>query len=199
MLINLSSFVPASETTMSRSAACGPVERLDKILTDLEVVCGDLRGNEQQLLVEKIKQDVVKLHCSVKRYQVEQVVKLVQDKEWPKAIDQMKKYFPGDISIGFVEEVMALVYVSNSLDNLTSAIKWAGYLDTELKYKAYETLYEKIKFKGLTDRPQTLLLRSRVKRLPVGVLDDIRSQLDCDASAELSTKLPLASGKRTIR
>jgi hypothetical protein len=57
--------------------------------------------------------------------------------------------------LGPFEEI--LVLVGDHQDTLTSAIKWAGQLDVPLKIKAYEALYEQIKFKGFTDKPEMLL------------------------------------------
>jgi hypothetical protein len=46
----------------------------------------------------------------------------------------MLRKFPGDkTSIGLIEEVVALVYVGDDLDNLTSAIKWAGQQERALQ------------------------------------------------------------------
>jgi hypothetical protein len=59
--------------------------------------------------------------------------------------------------LGPFEEI--LVLVGDHQNTLTSAIKWAGQLDVPLKIKAYEALYEQIKFKGFTDKPEVLCCR----------------------------------------
>jgi hypothetical protein len=123
---------------------------------------------------------VSKLRGVMKRSQVEQVADLVRANSWSKANEAMKCNFPRGISIGFIEEVLALVCGANNLHDLTSAIMWAGLMNA-MQPRLYDAIYEQFKARGFTGRPQVLLLRSRIKCLPAaGVPDDVRAQLDAE-------------------
>jgi hypothetical protein len=161
--------------------AVGAVERLDRILKDLDGVCTDLNGEEEETIskADNAKSAVTTLRNSLKRSQVEQVAELVRTKKWLQTAELLKKNFPGS-GIGLVEEVLALVYVGDDLDNLSSAIEWVDKLDARLLSGAYRTLYEQIQFKKHIDQPQVLLLSRKVGKLPDGVLADVRTQLDSD-------------------
>jgi hypothetical protein len=152
--------------------------RVDQILKALDSVCSTWKDEELQLLATQSKQAVTKLRNVLKRTQVEQVAKLVQSKDWSKATLALKHHFP-KATLGPFEEI--LVFVGDDLDGLTSAIKWVGQLDVQLKIKAFEALYEQVKFKGFSEKPQVLLpLWRRTRELPAGVLVDVRTHLDAD-------------------
>jgi hypothetical protein len=136
---------------MSRPVS-GRVDRLDQILKALDSVCSNLKDEELQLLATQSKQAVTKFRNVLKRTQVEQVAKLVQSKDWSKATLALKHHFPSRATLGPFEEI--LVFVGDDLDGLTSAIKWVGQLDVQLKIKAFEALYEQVKFKGFSEKPQ---------------------------------------------
>ena len=159
--------------------ASGPIEGLDLVLKVLDTVSVHSRGDEQQQLVEEAKRVVSKLRGTMKRSQAQQVAELVRANSWSKANEVMKCTFPRGISIGFIEEVLALVCITNNLHDLTSAIMWAGFMNT-LQPRLYEAIYEQFRARGFSGRPQVLLLRSRIKSLPAGVLDDVRAQLDAE-------------------
>jgi hypothetical protein len=160
--------------------ASGPIEGLDHVLKVLDAVSLHSRGDEQQQLVDEAKIVVSKLRGVMKRSQVEQVADLVRANSWSKANEAMKCNFPRGISIGFIEEVLALVCGANNLHDLTSAIMWAGLMNA-MQPRLYDAIYEQFKARGFTGRPQVLLLRSRIKCLPAaGVPDDVRAQLDAE-------------------
>jgi hypothetical protein len=82
----------------------------------------------------------------------------------------------GTVSAVSVKEVLALV---GDEENLINGIKWVEHLDAELQPAACEILYNSIRLKGHTDQPLlVLLLLKNVGNLPVGVLDDVRTQLE---------------------
>jgi hypothetical protein len=155
--------------------APGRVDHLDQVLKDLDgIFCDPAEGEELQHLSKQSKRIVTKFRNVLKRTQVEQVAALVQAKEWAKATEAMKQNFPLS-NIGPIEEV--LVFVGNELDSLTSAIKWVGRLNPPVKLKAFQVLYEQFKVNGFTEQPEVLLLWKRIKDLPVGLLDSVRTQL----------------------
>lgn len=167
---------------MSTARAPSRQERLVQMLTDLDAFCTDSTVDELQTLANEAKTVVTKMQNVLKRSKVEQVAKLVQAKEWARAMQQMKIDFSLATCIGNIEEVLELVYVGDNLDNLTNAIEWAGQLDALLRQRAYVTLYEQMKFKNHTDQPQVLMLHRNVKMLPMtsANLKRVKAQLDED-------------------
>lgn len=160
-------------------ASTSSEERLKQLLQIVDAFCTEATGAELQTLANEAKSVVNKMQNKLERCTVEHVAKLVQATEWDKATMALKHHFPLDGNIGRVEEV--LVCVGDNLDSLTSAIKWVGQLDAQLKPRAYEVLYEKFKFKKFTDHePQVLMLRKRVGELPEGMLTNVRVELDQD-------------------
>jgi hypothetical protein len=125
-------FLQESEMAMAQQAS-GPIEGLDLVLKVLDTVSVHSRGDEQQQLVEEAKRVVSKLRGTItmKRSQAQQVAELVRANNWSKANEAMKCTFPRGISIGFIEEVLALVCITDNLHDLTSAIMWAGFMNHE--------------------------------------------------------------------
>lgn len=90
--------------------------------------------------------------------------------------------FPGacSTSSAAVEEILTLV--GDDVYNMTVSIRWVKHLEVHLQPVACKYLYEKIKLKNYTDQPMLLLLLKYMSEVPVGVLDDVRAELesDCD-------------------
>lgn len=75
-----------------------------------------------------------------------------------------------------MNKVLALI--GNDKENLISGIGWVEYLDADLQPLACDTLYNSIMLRGFTDQPvMVLLLLKHIRNLPVGILDDVRTQL----------------------
>jgi hypothetical protein len=94
--------------------ASSSVERLDQIMSDLEAVSLDWKGDELQQLTSEAKSVLGKLRNVLKRSLVEQVARLVRANGWTRAAETMKQTLPG-ANIGVVEEVLALAYVGDTV------------------------------------------------------------------------------------
>jgi hypothetical protein len=70
----------------------GRVDRLDQIMKALDSVCSNLKDEELQRLAAHSKQTVTKFRNVLKRTQVEQVAKLVEAKDWPRASVALKQH-----------------------------------------------------------------------------------------------------------
>lgn len=95
----------------------------------------------------------------------------------------------GGISSGAVEEILTLV--GDDVDNMIKSMSWVTHLEADLQPVACEALYEKIKLKHYTDQPILMLpLFKYVSEVPVGLLDDVRSELesDCDTFIDAFVK-----------
>jgi len=158
-------------------SAVRPYERLEQMLRELDAVHADLEEDELQLLASQVKGGVLKLQNLLKRSHVKQVAGLVQTKQWDAVSEQMRRNLPGGTtSIGNVQEVLELVFNEDNLDDLTSAILWAGQLELVMRRGALEAIYEQMQIKGHTEQPQVLMLSRRIAKLrPVSVL---KPQLD---------------------
>ena len=127
----------------SSEAASRAEERLLQLLKILDTFCSESTAAELQKLANEAKRVVTQMRNALERVSVEQVVQLVQAKQWDKAILQMNENFParGSLKMGRVEEVLELIFLSNNLDNVSSAIMWVGQLDVQFQLRAYEALY----------------------------------------------------------
>jgi len=155
-----------------------PEERLKQLLKILDTFFSKPSAAEMQQLANEAKRVVNKMQNFLERSLVEQVAELVQAKEWDNVTEKMKQNFPGGVNIGKVEEILELVYLNGSLEHFVSALHWVGKLDVKLQPRAYESLYEQLKFKRLANQPEVLLVR---QNLLVGqVSDNLQAQLDED-------------------
>jgi hypothetical protein len=155
-----------------------PEERLKQLLKILDTFFSKPSAAEMQQLANEAKRVVNKMQNFLERSLVEQVAELVQAKEWDNVTEKMKQNFPGGVNIGKVEEILELVYLNGSLEHFVSALNWVGELEVKLQPRAYESLYEQLKFKRLANQPEVLLVR---QNLLVGrVSDHLRAQLDED-------------------
>jgi hypothetical protein len=163
--------------------ACSQEECLKQMLKILDTAfCSDSStAAEMQQLANEAKRVFNKMQNILERSLVQQVAELVKAKKWDKVNEKIGQNFPNGLSIGKVEEILEFIYLNGSVEHLVMAILWVGELDVQLQPRAYEALYEHLKFKKLTDQPQVLLLRKRLRRLPKGqVSDELRTQLDQD-------------------
>jgi hypothetical protein len=156
---------------------CSPEGRVQQMLKILDTFCSESITAEMQTMANEAKISVNKMQNFLER----PLVELVQAMQWDKVADQMKQIFPDGLDIEKVEEILKLIFLNGSVEHLVSAILWVLKLDVRLQSRAYEALYEQLKFKKLTNQPQVLLLRKLFGTLPKGrVSDKLRAQLDED-------------------
>lgn len=87
---------------MASAAVLGPVEKLDQILNQLDVISADEKSEKLQKLANEATRATYKFRNEMKRSHVEQMVNEVHSAEWgeydfcDKSIkEKMQKYFPG--------------------------------------------------------------------------------------------------------
>jgi hypothetical protein len=163
---------------------CSEEERLKQLLKILDTFCTELSAAKMQKLAIEAKSVVNKMQNILERSLVEQVVELVQARNWDEVIEKMKQNFPNGLSVAKFEEILDLVYHNGSVEHLVNALDWVRQLDVvdvKLQPIAYEALYEQLKLNKVANQPQVLLLRLRVGALPAGrVSNNLLTQLDED-------------------
>jgi hypothetical protein len=161
---------------------CSPEERLKQMLKILDTFCLDSSSAaEMQQLANEAKRVVNKMQNFLERSLVEEVAELVQAEQWRKAGKKIEQNFPNGLNIGKVEEILEHIFLVNgTLKHLLRALTWVMNLDVQLQSRAYEALYEQLKFKKLTGQPHVLVLKKLLDTLSVAVSDQLRTQLDED-------------------
>jgi hypothetical protein len=163
---------------MTAPPLSGPVGHLDQVLRDLEIVCCEQRADQLQLLAESATSILTKLRSEMKHSQLKQVADLLECFKWDEAKKLIEQYFPGgSTDMEIYEELLTLLYVGHP-HHLFTVVEWVGRQDAEFQTKAFKILFERMKNKGHVDFPQSLLVTSKISKLPDGVLDDVRVQLD---------------------
>lgn len=177
--------------------APGLVERLDQVLKDLDsgVLATHTLYYEQELLtLTKIM--LTRLRSILKLRLAEEVAGQVRCWKLSEASSAMDLNFPGG-SMGSIDDVLELV--SQSDDNMTSAIKWVRHLDAQLRPRAFEIIYGHVKsldHKGLL---LMLLMQNEIRSLAVeDCSDDIRAWVDKDC-CQLTERFVVHKGKHETK
>jgi hypothetical protein len=160
------------------SAIRGLVGLVEQVLRDLEGGWGN--NAPLKKLTKQAKSVLTKLRTELRKAQLDHVAEMVMDFELDEATDLLQKNYPGSATnAALVEEVLAHVCVHHIFPaHLMGSIEWVGQLDVRLQPRLYEFIFEQIKSKGRMDRLYVLLLSEKIAKLPDGVLDSVRSQLD---------------------
>lgn len=90
-----------------------------------------------------------------------------------RSIEALKNNFPETEWAETVQRVLPLVCTDDK--HTTIGIMWARQLDAELRQVGFEALYDLTKSKGITNQ---LLVLKYVRKLSIGVQDEIRSELE---------------------
>jgi hypothetical protein len=80
---------------MSAPPPSGPVGHLEQVLQDLDIVCGEQRGDELHLLAESATSILTKLRNVMRYTQLKQVANLLKCFKWYEATKLIEQYFPG--------------------------------------------------------------------------------------------------------
>jgi hypothetical protein len=163
---------------------------LIKITQLLDASFGNQSGPNNHLNV--IRNSIAYLRNSLAFEMTEEVAQLVLKEESEESIKELlKRNFPSGVSIGNVEEMLKLVYIGTDADNLKKAINFVQIFDCRHHAKAYNALYEDVKFKEHTDQPEMLLLQKKFNQIGLPVIstvlvDTIKTQVNADCRKIIS-------------
>jgi hypothetical protein len=156
----------------------------DQCLTAMVRLLDDAFGNhliEPNKLVSAVRNSISSLKSQLVCQMAEEVAQLAVNGEPEEVVKEMlQRNFSSGVIIRNVEEMLKLVYLGSSTENLKKAINFVQIFDSCLQSQAYRALYEDVKFKKHTEKPEMLLLQNRLRLLvePARGLDTTIKQVD---------------------
>lgn len=180
----MSWFSQNTSAKTSSYAATSVVERLNIHLQFLDSLLFAEAEDNMQLAAKEATRASTRLWFEINQIHMEALTSLVWTEEFARATDTVLNNFPGAVgSCSFchlMELIMDKVYVDDGNGPQSrhfKAIEWLEHMDAEQQLVGFEVLYELIKSKGHTDKPQILLLLKSVNKVTTGV---VRARVEAD-------------------